>query len=216
VKPWAFYACHAGGASGNGFTVLPKRGGALLMFTSLIEKRRSIRKFAPREVESERIDMLLEAALRSPSSRGFNPWHFVVVTNRRLLEKLSKAKQHGSSFLKNAPLGIVVCGDPDKSDVWVEDCSIASIFIHLAATSLELGSCWIQIRERMHDTTKTAEAYVKDILEIPGNLRVESIVAIGHPDEKKPPHKKESLQYEKVHHDSFRRSYYHPLVAKII
>ena len=180
------------------------------MFMSLIEKRRSIRKFTGRQVESEKIDILLEAALRSPSSRGFNPWHFIVVTNPSLLEKLSKAKQHGSSFLKNAPLGIVTCGDPDKSDVWVEDCSIASIFIHLAAASLELGSCWIQIRERMHDKTKTAEAYVHNLLEIPARLRVESIVAIGYPDEKKPPHKKETLQYEKVHHDSYGRSYYNP------
>jgi nitroreductase len=180
------------------------------MFMSLIEGRRSIRKFTGRQVESEKIDILLEAALRSPSSRGFNPWHFIVVTNPSLLEKLSKAKQHGSSFLRNAPLGIVVCGDPDRSDVWIEDCSIASIFIHLAAASLELGSCWIQIRERMHDKTKTAEAYVHNLLEIPARLRVESIVAIGYPDEKKPPHKKETLQYEKVHYDSYGRSYHHP------
>ena len=180
------------------------------MFMSLIEKRRSFRKFKKRPVESEKIDVLLEAALRAPSSRGFNPWHFVVVTNPTLLEKLSQAKQHGSSFLKNAPLGIVVCGDPDKSDVWVEDCSIASIFIHLAAASLELGSCWIQIRERMHDKTKTAEAHVQDILDIPARLRVESIVAIGYPDEEKRTHKKEALQDEKVHHDSYVRSYYNP------
>jgi nitroreductase len=180
------------------------------MFMSLIEKRRSIRRFTGRQVESEKIDILLEAALRSPSSRGFNPWHFVVVTTPSLLEKLSKAKQHGSSFLKNAPLAMVICGDPDTSDVWVEDCSIASIFIHLAAASLELGSCWIQIRERMHDRTTTAEAYVQNLLEIPARLRVESIVAIGYPDEKKPPHKKERLQYEKVHHDSYGRSYHHP------
>jgi len=180
------------------------------MFMSLIQRRRSIRRFTERQVESEKIDILLEAVLRSPSSRGFNPWRFVVVTNPRLLEKLSKAKQHGSSFLKNAPLGIVVCGDPEKSDVWVEDCSIASIFIHLAAASLELGSCWIQIRERMHDKTKTAEAHVQDILEIPARLRVESIVAIGYPDEEKRPHQKEALQYEKVHHDSYVTSYYNP------
>lgn len=180
------------------------------MFMSLIEKRRSIRRFTGRQVESEKIDVLLEAALRSPSSRGFSPWRFVVVTDPRLLEKLSKAKQHGSSFLKNAPLGIVICGDPDKSDVWVEDCSIASIFIHLAAASLELGSCWIQIRARMHDKTKTAEAHVQDILDIPAKLRVESIVAIGYPDEEKRPHKKEALQYEKVHHDSYGKSYHHP------
>ena len=180
------------------------------MFISLIETRRSIRKFAGRQVESEKIDILLEAALRSPSSMGFNPWRFIVVTDQSLLEKLSKAKQHGASFLKNAPLGIVVCGDPDKSDVWVEDCSIASIFIHLAAASLELGSCWIQIRERMYDSAMTSEAYIKDILDVPGNLKVESIVAIGYPDEKKSPHKKETLQYEKVHHDSCGRSYYNP------
>ncbi|MGD8758520.1 MAG: nitroreductase family protein [Deltaproteobacteria bacterium] len=180
------------------------------MFMSLIEKRRSIRRFTGREVESEKIDVLVEAALRSPSSRGVNPWRFIVVTNQSLLEKLSSAKHHGSAFLRNAPLGIVICGDPDKSDVWVEDCSIASILIHLAAASLELGSCWIQIRERMYERTKTAEAYVKGILDIPANLRVESIVAIGYPDEKKPPHKKEELQYEKVHHDSYGRSYYNP------
>jgi nitroreductase len=180
------------------------------MFASLIEKRRSIRKFAGRKVESEKIDILIEAALRSPSSRGFNPWHFVVVTNESLLEKLSKAKQHGSSFLNNAPLGIIICGDPDKSDVWVEDCSIASIFIHLAASSLELGSCWIQIRERMYDSAKTSDAYVKDILDIPDNLKVESIVAIGYPDEEKSPHKKETLQYEKVYHDSYGNPYDSP------
>jgi nitroreductase len=166
---------------------------------SLIAKRRSIRRFTGRQVESEKIDILLEAALRSPSSRGFNPWRFVVVTNQSLLDKLSSAKQHGSSFLKNAPLGIVICGDPDKCDVWIEDWSIASIFIHLAAASLELGSCWIQIRERMYDRTKTAEAYVKGILDILANLRVESIVAIGYPDEMKPPHKKGELQYDKVY-----------------
>lgn len=180
------------------------------MFLSLVEKRRSIRKFAQREVESEKTDVLLEAALRSPSSRGFNPWRFIVVTDRSLLENLSKAKQHGSSFLKNAPLGIVICGDPDKSDVWVEDCSIASIFVHLTATSLGLGSCWVQIRKRMHDGTKTAESYVRDILDIPENLRVESIVAVGYPDEMKSPHKKEDLQYEKVFHDSYEKSYYNP------
>jgi len=180
------------------------------MFMSLIEKRRSIRRFKKRPVESEKIDILLEAALRSPSSRGLNPWHFVVVTNPTLLAKLSQAKQHGSSFLRNAPLGIVICGDRDKSDVWVEDCSIASIFIHLAATFLELGSCWIQIRERMHDKTTTAEAHVQDILHIPARLSVESIVAIGYPDEAKHPHKKEALPYETVHHDAYGRSYYHP------
>ncbi len=173
------------------------------MFLSLIQKRRSIRKYLEKPVEAGKIDALIEATLRSPSSRGFNPWEFVVVTDKTLLEKLSKAKPHGASFLKNAPLGIVVCADPEKCDVWVEDASIASIFIHLAAESMGLGSCWIQIRKRMHDQTTTAQAYISSILNIPKNLAVESIVAIGYPDEKKPPHRKEDLQYRKVHYDFY-------------
>jgi len=178
------------------------------MFVSLIEKRRSIRKFQDRPVESEKIDTLIEAALRSPSSRGLNPWHFIVVIETGLLDKLSKAKKHGSSFLKSAPLGIVVCADPARCDVWVEDSSIASIFIHLASESLGLGSCWIQIRKRMHDKKTTAEDYVRDILNVPESLSVESIVAIGYPDEAKVPHGKEELQYEKVHLNSYGEQYF--------
>ena len=119
------------------------------MFLSLIEKRRSIRRYLPWPVEKEKIDVLIEAALRAPSSRGFNPWEFIFVTDRDLLKTLSTTKKHGSSFLRNATLGIVVCADEKKSDVWVEDASIASIFIHLAAESIGLGSCWIQIRKRI-------------------------------------------------------------------
>jgi nitroreductase len=82
--------------------------------------------------------------------------------------------------------------------VWVEDASIASIFIQLAAQALELGSCWIQIRKRDHDASKSADAYIKDLLGMPDNIMVESIVAIGYPDESKQGHPKKTLQYNKV------------------
>ncbi|MBU0985625.1 MAG: nitroreductase family protein [Proteobacteria bacterium] len=177
------------------------------MFLSLVQKRRSIRAYLDKPVEAEKIDMLVETALRSPSSRGFNPWEFIVVTDRKLLAELSKAKPHGASFLKNAPLGIVVCAAPEKCDVWIEDAAIASILLHLAAESLGLGSCWIQIRKRMHDQAKTAEAYVRERLNIPENLNVESIIAIGYPAESKPPHRKEDLQYAKVHDNGYGRAY---------
>ena len=173
------------------------------MFLSLIEKRRSIRKFEEKQVEPEKIDQLVEAALRSPASRAFNPWEFMVVSDKRVVEKLSQSKANGSSFLKGAPLAIVVCADPDKSDVWVEDASIASIFIHLAAASLGLVCCWIQIRKRQHDDTKTAEAYIQETLNIPTRIRVVSILAVGYPGEEKPPHKKEALLYGQVHFNAY-------------
>ena len=169
------------------------------MFMDLIANRRSIRRFSGDKVEAQKVELLKEAALRAPSSRGVNPWEFIFITDRNLLAKLSAAKPHGSTFLKDAPLGIVVCADPEKSDVWVEDASIATIFIELAATSLELGSCWIQIRERMHDETQTAEAYIAHLLKIPSHLKVESMIAIGYPAERKSPHPAESLQNEKIY-----------------
>ena len=169
------------------------------MVMSVIRKRRSIREFKTNPVEPEKVDLLVEAALRAPSSRGLQPWEFVVVTDKDLLEKLSRAKPHGSAFVKNAPLAVVVCADPDKSDVWVEDCSIAAILMQLSAESLGLSSCWIQIRERMHDDAESSEGYIAELLRIPKKLKVESVIAIGYPAETKPPHKREELPFDKVY-----------------
>jgi len=168
------------------------------MFTDLMRQRRSIRKFTDKEIEAEKLELLKEAALRPPSSQGNNPWEFVFVTDKKLLAKLAQAKPHGAGFLAGARLGIVVCADPAKSTVWIEDASIATIYIHLAAAALGLGSCWIQIRERMHDDTRSAEAYIAEVLNIPSHLKVATMVGIGYPAEQKAPHKREALQDEKV------------------
>ncbi len=168
------------------------------MFLDLIRQRRSIRKFTDREIEADKIDLLKEAALRSPSSMGNNPWEFVFITDRQLMRSLATAKPHGAGFLAGAKLGIVVCADPEKSTVWIEDASIATTFIQLAAESLGLGSCWIQIRERMHSDGKPAEAHIAELLDIPVNLKIESMVGIGYPAEQKAPHAREKLQDEKI------------------
>lgn len=177
------------------------------MFLPLIQNRRSIRKYQDKAVEAETIDLLVEAFLRAPTSMGKNSWEFVVVTEKELLAKLSRAKPHGASFLKNAPLGIVVCGDPEVSDVWIENSSIASIYIHLAAASLDLGSCWIQIRERQHDDSRSAGAYIADILGLPAHLRVLSIIAIGYADESKAPHPGKTLAWDRVFFNNYASLY---------
>lgn len=174
-----------------------------IMFIDLLEKRRSIRRFSDKSVEAEKVEKLVEAALRSPSGRGFNPWSFVVVDDRESLKRLSQCKAHGASFIKNAPLGIVVCADPGKSDTYVEDASIASIFIHLAAASLGLGSCWVQVRLRQRDDGVTAQDYVAKELGVPEGQIVQAIIAIGYPAETKAGHTKESLDYHKVFRNTF-------------
>ena len=164
----------------------------------LLRKRRSIRKFSSEKIAPEAIGTLIEAALRAPSSRGINPWEFILVDDPELLLKLSQSKQHGAEFLKGASLGIVVCADSTKSDVWIEDCSIAAIIIQLTAVSLGLGSCWAQIRNRQHDAGKSAETYIRELLGLPEQLQVESIVGIGHPAEIKGPVTADRLQYDKI------------------
>ncbi len=169
----------------------------------LLNKRRSIRQFQCRPIEKEKRDLILEAALRSPSSRNFTPWEFIVVSDPQRMEAISRAKEHGSAFLKGAPLAVVVCADPEKSDVWIEDCSIAAILIQMTAQSLGLGCCWVQIRRRMHDAGKSSEEYLKQLLDIPERFTVEAIIGIGYPDEVKPGHPKESLQFDKLHFGRF-------------
>ena len=173
------------------------------MFIDILRKRRSCRQFQDKKVEQDKINLLIEAMLRAPSSRSLNPWEFVVVQDKESLQQLSQAKPHGAAFLKNAALGIVVCADPEKCDVWVEDCSIASMLLHLQATDLDLGSCWIQIRKREHDGQKSAEAHVADILELPGGLVVEAIIAIGYPAKESTGHPDSSLLRDRVSYEHF-------------
>ncbi len=173
------------------------------MFLSLIRQRRSTRKFLDKPVEEEKIELLIEAMLRSPSSKGLNPWEFIIIKDRTLIKKLSESKPHGSSFLKWAPLAVVVCAD-SNIDTWVEDASIASTFLQLSAESLNLGSCWIQIRGRMTDNEKIlSQDYIAKLLNIPQHMQVESIIAIGYPVKRKQPHDKESLDYSKIKLNSY-------------
>lgn len=169
----------------------------------ILRTRRSIRKYEKRPIDEKSLETLKEALLRSPSSRGINPWTFILVDEAHLLAGLSTAKEHGSAFLKNAALAVVVCGDETDSDVWVEDCSIAAIVAHLTAHSLGLGSCWVQIRNRAHTAEKTAEEYVRELLGIPASLRVESIISVGFPGETRTPVPAEKLQYEKIKHNRY-------------
>lgn len=175
------------------------------MLLDLLRKRRSIRRFTDQPVEDEKIDLLLEAALLSPSSKGNTPWHFVVVRDPGCIAKLAQAKPHGAAFLKNAPLVIAVCGDSNQSDVWVEDCSIATLLLHLQATDLGLGSCWVQLRLRHHESggsgdndAQSAAAYTAELLGLSAHIQPLALVGIGYPAESKKARSKEDLLFSQV------------------
>ncbi len=172
-------------------------------FLGLLRSRRSIRQYMNEAVSEEDRQYLIECMLRAPSSRGLNPWEFVIVDQKEKMELLAECKPHGATFLKDTTLAIVICADPGKCDVWVEDTSIAATLVHLAATDLGLGSCWVQVRMRNHKDGAPAENVIKKILAIPEHFRVEAIVGIGHAREAKKGHSDESLLMEKIHYNSF-------------
>lgn len=93
----------------------------------ILRNRRSIRKYTKQPIEQEKLEILKEAALRSPSSKNINPWEFIFVDDKETIGRLKDCKAHGIMPLKTAPLAIVVCAAETKNDVWIEDCSIASI-----------------------------------------------------------------------------------------
>ena len=109
---------------------------------NILRNRRSVREFEDRVIEEDKVQILKEALVRSPSSRSINPWEFILVDDPRILQQLARCKPHGASFVAGAPLAAVVLGDTEKSDTCVEDCSIAAITLQYAAGSLELSSCW--------------------------------------------------------------------------
>ncbi|HPB67688.1 MAG TPA: nitroreductase family protein [Candidatus Omnitrophota bacterium] len=169
----------------------------------LLRKRRSVRAYLNQPIEPEKVSILKEALLRSPSSRDLQPWMFIFVEEENVLTHLSRVKVHGSAFLAGAPMGIVVLGDESASDVWIEGCSVASAVVMLTATSLGLGSCWVQIRNRQHSPSESAENYIRKTLRIPENFRVESIIAIGYPDEEKAGVPLSELRFDKIKTGTF-------------
>lgn len=170
----------------------------------LLKKRRSCRKFTEKAIEEEKINILLKAALMSPSGKRINPWEYIIIKDNEMLAHLANCKNAGSTFLKTANMAIVVFADTTKTDTWIEDCSIASTLIQLTAESLDLGSCWAQVRMRISaDENISTETYVKEALNIPEKYAVESIIGLGYKAVESKPFKEEYLQLDKLHQEKF-------------
>lgn len=173
-------------------------------FSELITKRRSIRKFTEDSIAPEAVELILKAGLKAPSSKNAKPCHFIVIEDKEVLTQLTNAKKMGCKFLPESSMAIVVAADTLTSNVWIEDASIASIMMQLQAEDLGLGSCWIQIRGRYNATETPSEEYVKEVLDIPMQLDVLSIIAFGHKAQEKEPIDDDKLEWEKVHIGKFK------------
>ena len=162
-------------------------------------QRHSIRRYKDQPVSADEVKTILEAALLAPSSKSARPWQFVVVEDKDMLTRLADCKQFGTKPVSTAAFAVVVTVDPAKSDVYVEDATVAAIFMHLQAADLGLGSCWIQVRGRFAADGESSETVVRELLDIPEEMAVECIVTFGYIDEQRRPVDPEKLLWEKVH-----------------
>lgn len=168
-------------------------------FSKLITKRRSIRKFTDEAIKPQEVELILKAGLKAPSSKNGKPWHFIAVEDKGVLEKLSASKKGTAKMIAGCPLAIVVTADPFISTAWVEDASIAAIMMQLQAEDLNIGSCWVQIRDRLTEGGASSEEYIKEILDIPMQLQVLCVIALGYKAQDKSPADDDKLEWDKVH-----------------
>lgn len=169
----------------------------------MMQNRRSIRKYTDEHVTDEQIKMILQAGMLAPTSKNCQCWEFVVVKDKAMLEKLSKCRPMGPQMLKGADCAIVVLGDEEKTNVWAEDCSASIMYMHLMADSLGLGSCWVQGRLRPSPDDRMAEDVVRDLLGMPENMHLSSILSLGVPAEHHAPKLAENVPMEKVHYEKW-------------
>lgn len=167
-------------------------------FHELLINRRSIRKYTSEPIDAESVKLILEAGLMAPTSKSSRSWRFVVVEDEATLKSLAECKPSGAAPISKCKLAVVVCGDTTASDPWIEDASIAAVFMQLQAADLGLGSCWIQVRGRSTAFDQPSEEYIQELLEIPEHVNVLCVVTFGHKDEERRPIDPTKLEWEKV------------------
>lgn len=146
--------------------------------------RRSIRKFQEKQVEKEKVELLLKAAMAAPSAMNIKPWEFIVVTGEERMQKIRSSLMFGRY---NAPMAIAVCGNtsffkhPMAAKFWVQDCSAATENILLAAVGLGLGTVWLGVHP-IHNYQKRISA----ILNLPDHVFPLNVIYVGYPAEEKP------------------------------
>lgn len=173
-----------------------------MAFQEICRSRHSVRKYTGEHVSEEKLGLILSAGLLAPSGRNLRPVELLVVNEKEQLDALSRCRTSGAALLKDADRAIIVLGDKEKADTWVEDCSIVMSYMQLQATECGVGSCWVQCRMR-EGASGMAEDYIRKQFSIPPQYGVEAILALGIPQEVPAQTPPPFFPNDKVHTDQF-------------
>lgn len=165
--------------------------------------RRSVRQYTDEPIPEAKLKAILYAGLAAASSKNRRPWEFVVVRDRAMLDSLGACRPGAGNLLGKCTAAIVVCADAEAVDVWVEDCASAITQMHLTASAIDVGSCWLQVRLRKAEDGRAAAEVVREHLGIPAKYGVMAILVLGMPASHPAPHTVDELPLEKIHHEHF-------------
>ena len=165
--------------------------------------RRSIRRYTDQKISEQQIKNLLTAAMYAPSAVNRQPWHFVVIDDSSMMEKIMEVHPH-ARMLQTASHAIVVCGDEQlqhDDGYWIVDCGAATQNLLLAAETMGLGSCWVGL----HPREKRKIAFSR-LLHLPSHVKPFALVALGYPDERKK--RPDRFHAEKVKYNDWNIPYF--------
>ena len=163
-----------------------------------ILSRRSIRRYTDQPVSEEVVEELLKAGMSAPSAGNQQPWQFIIITSRELLDEIPRLHPY-ASMLPQAKVAILVCGDIQAESFkgyWIQDCSAATENILIAAHAKGLGAVWLGIYPR-EERVKA----LQKLLKLPEHIVPLSLISIGYPAEKKPPANR--FDSSRVHHNGW-------------
>jgi nitroreductase len=163
-----------------------------------IHTRRSIRKYTDKAVPDSAIEEILRAAMYAPSAVNRQPWHFIVVSDREMFNRIMEIHPN-ASFLETASKAILVCGD-DKlqhdDGYYVVDCGAATQNLLLAAHMLGIGSCWIGVHPREERKRRFSELFG-----LPEHVHPFALVSLGYASEEKST--PERFRPERIHYNTW-------------
>lgn len=164
--------------------------------------RRSVRQFTDEAVSEDDLQKVVEAGMLAPTGKGINPRHYITITDPARIRSLVGCRKGGPAMLKTARAVIAVLGDTTASDTCVEDSSVALENMQLEATSLGLGSCWLQVRLRPSEEEGTStEEFLRARLGFPKDMELEALLVLGHPAQQPTPHDLGKLSQGRVHRE---------------
>lgn len=167
----------------------------------IIMARKSVRSYTSRPVEKEKVDIMLKAAMAAPSAVNKQPWSFIVIDEKEVLNHLAQVLPY-AKMTAEAPMAIVVCGDLTKSlngefgQYWMLDCSAASENLLLAAEALGLGAVWTAVypeEQRIEN--------VRAVLSLPEYIVPFNLIPIGYPQRNEEP--KDKFKQENIHYNQW-------------